>query len=477
VVHFSELLARICEASDVRSNTIADGQFSCSYADMRSYLTAIPGHLTEIGVGAESCLAVECINSLAGALLLLALFEQGTSFVLTPPSGSNDLKPVPNFCAYRIAVAPTPASGEPFSPISHFSVEPNPLFNGKSIPPARLLLRTSGSMGVSKLVVHTHERMIGNARNCVSRYGFTAASRATIPVPIAHMYGFGAEFLPAILSGASIDLQEKTNLLKYLDREKRFGPTIAFATPAICEMLARGYKTPRTNYTAFVTSGQRISEELFRAFDALVGGRLINQYGSTEMGATSGCLPGESLDLRATTIGTAMPGVEIRIDPPFDESASGALLCQHPFGYEGYLNEDGEWIQRASADGWYRTGDLALVRSDGSIAVTGRADASINRRGYLVSLSDIERRMEKLPDLREVIVVAGSGENKQGQRIAAFCMPQPGIGVDGDSLRRQCFDLLPHYAIPDEVHVTESFPLLPSGKVDRRSLAAMVIEN
>jgi acyl-coenzyme A synthetase/AMP-(fatty) acid ligase len=297
------------------------------------------------------------------------------------------------------------------------------------------------------------------------------------------MYGFGAAFLPAVMSGASIDLQEKTNLLKYLDREKPFRPTIAFATPSICEMLLRGYKTPRSNYKVFVTSGQRIGEDLFRNFDSMVSGRLVNQYGSTELGATAGCLPGEALDLRATTIGKPMPDVQLRLDPlPADDwldgetgIRKGELHCNHPCGFEGYLDEDGEWISKAPRDDWYRTGDVGMMRSDGSIVIVGRAAAGVNRRGYLVLLSDIERRMEKLPALSEVVVVAGAGENKQGQRIAAFCVLRQGADLDGTQVRRQCFDLLPHHAVPDEVHVvTSGLPLLPSGKVDRRSLVALI---
>jgi len=98
----------------------------------------------------------------------------------------------------------------------------------------------------------------------------------------------------------------------------------------------------------------------------------------------------------------------------------------------------------------------------------------VNRRGYLVLLSDIERKMEKFAALRGVIVVAGRDENKQGQRIAAFCVPRQGAAVDGPELRRQCYDVLPPYAIPDEVHITQELPLLASGKVDRRSLAALI---
>jgi acyl-coenzyme A synthetase/AMP-(fatty) acid ligase len=333
-------------------------------------------------------------------------------------------------------------------------------------------------MGASKIVVHNHQGLLGNAQNCALKYGFNAESRALIPVPVAHMYGFGAEFLPAVMTGAAIDLLEKTNLFKYLDREKQFRPTIVFGTPTICEMLLKGYKTARSCYKVFVTSGQRISDEIFRAFDPCVNGRLINQYGSTELGATAACSPGDPLDDRATTIGKPMRGVELRLGSREDNtgrrSSPGELYCRHPYGFEGYVDEDGEWLQQVSPDGWYRTGDLATAKPGGSLSVTGRADASVNRRGYLVLLSDIERVMEKLGSLSEVVVVAGKDDSGQGQKIAAFCVPRPTAILDASEIRRHCFDLLPHYAIPDEVHVTATLPVLPSGKVDRQTLTARI---
>ena len=474
---FSDILSRICSSGATRSNILTDGQFVCSYGDSLPLLEQIGRFLDDLTVSEREpgCVALECVNSVPGALLLMALLEKGISFVLAPPSGS-DLKPTPHFCRHRVTVAPAePADGATLVPVRYLRAERNPLFNGRPESPSKIYLRTSGSMGISKLVVHSHEKMLGNAANCITKYGFGSSSRAAIPVPVAHMYGFGAEFLPAVMAGASIDLQEKTHLLKYLERERQFQPNIVFATPTLCEILMKGYKSPRTNYSVFVTSGQRIGEELFRSFDLLVNGRLINQYGSTEMGATAACDPGDTLDRRATTIGKPMPGVDLRLEPlPGEESGGGQLYCRHPYGYEGYVDEDGNPLGDIAAGGWYLTGDLALNAPDGSIVVTGRADASVNRRGYLVLLSDIERKMERFAAVRGVIVVAGRDENKQGQRIAAFCVPRQGAAVDGPELRRQCFDVLPHYAVPDEVHITEELPMLASGKVDRRSLAALV---
>ena len=128
--------------------------------------------------------------------------RDGYSFVLVPPAVNTEIKPTPLFCRFSIAVgagvAPQPAA-------AFMTVTVNAAWNGKSVPAAKLLLRTSGSMGTSKIVVHGHDKLMGNAANCARKYGFRAESRCVIPIPIAHMYGFGAEFLPAIQVGASID--------------------------------------------------------------------------------------------------------------------------------------------------------------------------------------------------------------------------------------------------------------------------------
>ncbi len=464
-MNVSDILGICAEDAKTRDNFITDGTFSATYRELGGLLTAAAATLAERGVRPGDCLAVECANSLAGAVLLLALMRDGYSFVLAPPSVNAEIKPVPLFCRFSVTVgagiAPVPAA-------SAMTVTENPAWNGQAVPAGKLLLRTSGSMGVSKIVVHDHKNLMGNAANCVRKYGFRAESRCTVPVPIAHMYGFGAEFLPAIQAGASIDLQDKTNVLKYLAREKQFQPTIAFVTPAICEMLLKAFKSPRTGYEVIVTSGQRIGDETFAAFDRMIGGRLINQYGSTEMGATSACDPGDSFELRIGTIGKPMHGVQLRIA----DGDQGELSVLHPHGYDGYLDDTGAWIHKAAPGDWYRTGDLAKADAEGAIKILGRAGASVNRDGYLVLLEDIERIIETMPGIAQAVVTATEGTAARGERIAAFCTGKDGASLDSQQLRSACFDRLPRYAVPDEIRIVESLPLLASGKVDRRALAA-----
>jgi acyl-CoA synthetase (AMP-forming)/AMP-acid ligase II len=89
-----------------------------------------------------------------------------------------------------------------------------------------------------------------------------------------------------------------------------------------------------------------------------------------------------------------------------------------------------------------------------------------------VQLEDIERIMEKLPGVEQVVVTPAPGPSAHGPRIAAFCVVSENADWDDQKIRSRCFDLLPRYAMPDEVHVMSALPLLATGKVDRRALAA-----
>lgn len=483
-MQFTSIINQLNLRQDLSDHYLTDGLSTCHYPDIPRLLDLLNVYLDEQQVTHDDCIALECNNTMPGALSILLMLYRGQGFVLLPPSENREevssLKPIPRFCTWRLRILPIPkdqASDWMNDPARYLSLEPcGPAENTHRLAAGeireRLFLRTSGSMGAAKLVVHTHERLLGNAENVRLKYGFSADDRATIPVPIFHMYGMGAEFLPAFLAGASMDLQENTNLLKYLDRERRFKPTIAFITPNLCEMLLQGKRTP-THYKIMVVSGQRFREDLFHAFDPLCGGRLVNQYGSSEMGATAACTPDDTFELRLSTIGTPMPGVELRLEQVSD--GVGKLFCRHPFGYLGYMDENGTWLKKS--DEWHDTGDIGRMDDKGFIEVLGRADDSINRSGYLVLLADIERQISAINGIAMVTVLATRKiERIQGQQIVAFCQLQAGVLLDVKGLRSSMDQAMPRYAVPDQIHIVDELPLLPSGKIDRQALLKSIGE-
>jgi acyl-CoA synthetase (AMP-forming)/AMP-acid ligase II len=431
--------------------------------------------------------------------MLLCLLQRGYRFMLLPPTSKKDtavdLKPIPHMCRYRLTLHTVSSANDhaegawhpdehtlEVAETAHEQARPNedgPLG-------AKLYLRTSGSMGTSKIVVHSHARLLENARNCVERFQLTATDRVTLAVPIFHMYGLGAGFLPAVMAGASLDLQENTNLLKYVERERTFNPTAAFLTPALCDMLLQRRGGSRI-YKVAVSAGARLKEEIVRAFDERFGA-LVNLYGSTELGAIAATAPDDPLEVRATTIGRPMRSVTLaseahvqamevgsiqsELPPPSEEPHTGELYCQHPWGFEAYLDDEGRLITPATT--WFKTGDLATFSPDGYVQILGRADNSVNRDGYLVLLGDIEQAMEQIDTIAQVVVLTTQAEQKRGQHIVACCVLNRGTNTDPDEIRARCFDILPRYALPDEVVIFDMFPTLPSGKIDRQALRTKV---
>ena len=487
-----EIIDQVATSAVSKDNVLTDGQFTCSYQEIPNAIEGIGRHFADQGIRAEDCLAYECVNSALGALTLLCLLSEGYSFVLLPPLDSRRGKlgvgPLaPKFCRYRLRVESSvgnESEAHYSCPGTFLHIEKNEQFHRErhmeSDAGQRLYLRTSGSLGSPKMAVHAHRKLLGNVLNCVKRFKLGWDDRVTIPVPIFHMYGLGAAFLPGVVVGASIDLQEKTNILRYVGRERQFNPNVAFLTPALCEMLLKAHRSSRA-YRLVVTAGDRVKEGTFLAFESRFG-CLVNLYGTTEMGAIAAADPDDSLDLRAVTVGKPMVDVQLRlrekISRPTDENNAGELCCKHKCGFSGYVDENGDRIDSGTmADpGWFETGDLGRIWQDGYIEVLGRCDHSVNRGGRLVLFADIERAMETLEGIERVVAVT-KGESKWGARVATFCVPSKGGAIlSGAQVRKACFDILPRYAIPDDVFVISSLPTLPNGKVNRPALVEMASE-
>jgi acyl-CoA synthetase (AMP-forming)/AMP-acid ligase II len=345
-----------------------------------------------------------------------------------------------------------------------------------------LYLRTSGSTGVPKLTRMSHQKWLNNGLACVERWKLTAKDRLSVPVPIFHSYGFGAAFLPGLLAGSAMDVGSGGNILRYLEREERFDPNVGFLTPQLCDMFLSVRKTPRP-YRVAVTAGDKIKRETMAGFEPRFG-PLLNLYGSAEMGAVSSASPDDPPDERLATAGYPLAGIELRVVEAGEglEAAEGEqvgrLECRQKNGSDGYLSQPepgGPWRFAPRGDGeWFETGDLAKIRADGYVEVLGRAGLSVKRDGLLVVFADVEAAVEKVAGIQRAVVVA-AGETRRGSRLVAVCLAQgEGEGPRPETVRQKCFDLLPRYAVPDEVVFVGTLPQLPSGKVDRRAIREMV---
>ncbi len=485
-VTFEEILNQVIHSAQSSKNGLTDGQDTVAYLEIPDFFHALDAHFTKYNVSRKNHLAFQCHNSVLGALTLLYLFKNRYHFVLLPPACQRRDSPestIPPFCRYVLTVVPPPADDSSAlpsrQPENFLGLEENAHYqdiqHSEPSDEGNLYIKTSGSIGSPKMVVHRHSKLLGNSLNCVQRFRLAVEDRITLPVPICHMYGLGAGFLPGVIIGASLDLQDNTNILTYLDREQQFHPTIAFFTPTLCDTVLEKRRSSYP-YKLIVTAGDVMKEDVFHRVESRFG-RVCTLYGSTELGAIAATNHDGAIESRATTVGTPMPGVRVRLnetslEPDDNQSPIGELVCQHPYGFEGYVDQNLDSLAIMSPSNWNKTGDLSRIREDGQIEILGRCEQSVNRNGFLVLFTDIERRMETI-DGTERVVIVSDGKHKRGQRLVAFCIPRPGCTVTSGQLRTACFNLLPRYAIPDHVSVLSALPTLPNGKVDRQALVTM----
>ena len=494
----------------VRDRGLADGRHTVAYAETAELLARLEAELARRGVGREHPVALECSQSVAGALAILYVLSREHDVVLLPELAEASKEAgtprfIPSFCRHVVTAragagardggagggGAAGAGSAAGSPLDGIAVEANPGFVEEPAAAPRsggadLYLRTSGSTGVPKLARMPHQKWLNNALPCVERWRLTAGDRLAVPVPIFHSYGFGAAFLPGLLAGASMDLGSGGNILRYLEREERFAPDVAFLTPALCETFVAVRKTPRP-YRLSVTAGDRIKPETVAAFEPRFG-PLLNLYGSAEMGAVSAPAPDDPPAARLGTAGYALAGIELRVvtegaddadaengaaeaAAPVAPEIGGRLQCRQRNGFTGYLIQDGRWrFEPRGEDGWFETGDLARFRDGGYLEIRGRSGLSVKRDGLLVVFADVEAAIEKVPGVQRAVVVA-EGEGRRGSRLLACCLVErPADGPRPEAVRQACFERLPRYAVPDFVAIVESLPRLPSGKIDRRAV-------
>ncbi|MDM8565557.1 fatty acid--CoA ligase family protein [Candidatus Halobeggiatoa sp. HSG11] len=444
-----------------QSNSLTDGKLTFSYQEIPELFNKIQTCFSKI----EDCIVFQVENTIPCALTLLFLLEKGYSFILLPKE-NNEF--VPKFCRYKLKTY----SGTQLEPQEFLHIVENEAWNGEKIASEKLYMRTSGSTGSPKMAVYSHAKLRGNILNCVQRLGLSSNSRVAIPVPLFHMYGLGAAFLPCVATGASIDLQKGANILRFLQREKAFNPNTVFMTPVFCETLLKGRRTARP-YDLTVTAGDHMRGDTFAKYESMFG-CLVQLYGSTEMGAIAAAESKARTEIRAKTVGKPMQNVQIQLKKATQNT--GELWCHHKYSFDGYVDENNNLIDLGSdyQDGWFRTKDYGLLWPNGELEVLGRSDHSINRDGLLVFFVDIEKAIETLKDIEKSMVVS-KGESKRGKKLIAHCILAKNSIMTSDDIRTACFNLLPARAVPDNVVIVKSLPLLPNGKIDRQKLVGTCI--
>ncbi len=206
--------------------------------------------------------------------------------------------------------------------------------------------------------------------------------------------------------------------------------------------------------------------------------RLATNYGMTETSSAITSLePVDDIELLEHSVGHGFPGVEMKlVDGDGREVAGedvGEVHARSDLNFLGYWNRPEETAAAFDADGFFRTGDLAMRRADGRYRIVGRNKEMFKSGGYNVYPREVEACIENFPGVDQCVVV-GMPDPVWQEVGCAFVIG--GCSVSVADLVIHCRGNLANYKIPKRFCMVDSLPLLPIGKVDRLALASMALE-
>jgi acyl-[acyl-carrier-protein]-phospholipid O-acyltransferase/long-chain-fatty-acid--[acyl-carrier-protein] ligase len=355
------------------------------------------------------------------------------------------------------------------------SYAPPLAYRDRSPDSPAVILFTSGSEGSPKGVVLSHRNIQANRHQVGARIAFNAQDKVFNPLPMFHAFGLTVGTLLPVLAGVRTFLYPSP--LHY-----RIVPELVYGTDSTVlfgtDTFLRGYARMANPYDFYsvrlVGAGaEKVSEETRRLWNDLFGIRILEGYGATETAPVIAF--NTPMHFKAGTVGRLMPGIEYRLEPVPGVAEGGRLHVKGPNVMLGYMRDNNPGIIdfEVLAEGWYDTGDIVALDSDGFVRLQGRAKRFAKIAGEMVSLGAVEEFAAQV---------------SPGHKHAAVTRPDPRRGeqvvlVTEDPLltRSRFVDTgsargVPPIMLPAEVIYVERLPVLGTGKTDYPGLERVIRE-
>jgi long-chain acyl-CoA synthetase len=353
--------------------------------------------------------------------------------------------------------------------------EPGPII-ARSDDDLAALLYTGGTTGRAKGVMLSHSNLYFSGRAGQAAAYVPGVSRALATLPLSHSYGL-LTTIAAMHSperGVAVLLRwfDPTAFLELIAEHRLQQSAVV---PSMLQILL---SHPLEDYDLssllYVTSGGApLAVDVAQEFSRRVPSVSIRQgYGLTETAALISTNPAGRE--KQGSVGLPVPDTEVRI---VDEQGRklpagqpGEIVCRSPGVMRGYWRSPHATAE-ALRDGWLHTGDIGYLDDEGYLVIVDRKKDLIIRGGFNVYPRDVEDALLEHPDV-EVAGVIGRPDRVHGEEVVAFVSPRAGVPISSHELIRWARAHIGGYKYPREVHVLDSVPLTPVGKVDRKALRA-----
>ncbi|HUQ73764.1 MAG TPA: class I adenylate-forming enzyme family protein [Burkholderiales bacterium] len=349
-------------------------------------------------------------------------------------------------------------------PFSEFE-DPEPLPASHPAPDARdpfLVLYTSGTTASPKAVPHAYRTMLGNSRLGAAEHLLSAQSRVLCAAPLSHLYGLYSLHCAWSVGACTLLLPAfKPDELAQAVQSHR--PTALWTAPAhvaACRNAGLFDTHDWSSLKLAIVSGSMAPPPLVRTFAEKLPGCAVTQlWGMTELQAALYTRPGDGTEAAATSAGRPSPGTQVRV------SDEGELQVKGPLTFSGYYDNEEANATAFTADGWFRSGDLAERRGE-YYAITGRIKDVINRGGVKFNPADVEALLDAHPKVLQSAIVP-MPDPVLGEKACAFVVLKK--NEDRLSLEEIVEYLLSRQIaknkLPERLVVVPEMPLTPTRKI------------
>ncbi len=481
-----------------------EAKLELTWAGLRSLAISLNDRLVHLGVGLGEKVAFLLDNGYWTTALFLGVMYGGRVILpLNAVSGSDQLRYVLDHSESKILFISKTYRTKFASVIEHLPSdiriiemdedqgphwsenieikETNPLPPLKPSDEA-LLIYTSGTTGLPKGVLLTHKNIIAGGKNTAGAHQLTALDRALCVLPLYHINGEMVTVMAPLISGSSVVMPHRFRTSQFWQWISEYRCTWFSAVPTIFSFLLDhdaqqsqpfDYEKLKKHLKFGRSASSALPPVMHNRFEERFKIPIVETMGLTETAAQILSNPMPPEKIKYGSPGKPF-GNQARILRPSGAETTlgeiGEIVIRGDNVMKGYYKNPEETQKALDREGWFHTGDQGYQDEDGFFFITGRIKELIIKGGENIAPQEIDMVLYEQQDIVEAAAF-GVPDDHYGQEIMACVVLSEGARCSAEELEAFCLEKLGRYKAPKKIHIMESLPKGPSGKIQRLKLS------
>ena len=340
-----------------------------------------------------------------------------------------------------------------------------------------MLQYTGGTTGVAKGAMLSHSNLVANVLQADALFGsYQLKGSGDIfvqPLPVYHIYAFTASMYALYVGAHTVLIPNPRDLKSVVSAFKTYRPRLFFGLNTLFVALTNDSDFQALDFSDLkvtLSGGMALTEDAAKAWQALTHCPVSEGYGLTETSPVATGNPGGAQQLG--TIGVPVPRTEVRVvdadNQPLGFDEPGELCIRGPQVMQGYWQRPDATAEAIDTEGWFFTGDVAVIQPDGYLRIVDRKKDMIVVSGFNVYPNELEDVVSKHPGVLECAAV-GVADAKSGEVIKMFVIRKDQTLTEA-ALKDFCRGQLTGYKVPKQIEFRDELPKTNVGKILRREL-------